>query len=952
MSATSATSTRKRKPWVVTTLVVVGLLGLARSEHERLRSTMPVLAQGAFWGCVDAAGEPLAAGRAAALQLPRDARMLVDVAEDATTRFRTVRVDLQRAAETSALEIVVRERAEGALVIRVGAQADRGVLVHYRDGSGKQVEMARKDDVDLVGPTFRPFKTEVSFAGSMIRVAVNDVEAAAVKTQWAATGKVSIAARGGPLLLAGVRIDGNLEISPQAPDGGTFERRVEFDAAPGQPGSPLAPPAVLPALAREFAVYLAAVLLGALMLRGFCRGAPPLRAWPRVVALLLAPACAYFTLGFVIPVSPYSAITAVLFPIGFVSALNALGSAVRGDAVGPSGAWARVRPWLVAVPVLCGALHHFAAYAERFFSISVLMEQACAGHTPPPPHTQTEPLALGLDTAYSIEGKYRDFDLRCTLSLDPGAIGLIRMRASSTATHEGISLVVSADPRMQSGFVLEGRKEYERVGNEAGQVTAGTPHELSIRARGRTFVATLDGAEFATGEFRLYGEGAFVVMTHRGTGALAGLSVTTPSANEPAASIDADRLRAAVPALAFWLIYALLCVVCLRVAFSQAAEVGALVLAPVALLFLGNAMSGPFSPWPVVGALVAASLPALLFPLVHSARMRGPAFILFVALIAGADVAVYNAAAERTWPPGDDEVNAIAIDSWDGDRIDPDLLALEHPLVRRWNFWLAKHEFRDRKVALKKAPGVVRIVSLGTSSTYGYRAKEPYGHRLETKLKAQGKDVEVVVAAWPGASGSRLLPFFEHVVLEFEPDILVLSLFHNDAVALSQIDEMAYFERITDADYARSWLDRLRDRLAVRRGASAYETWLNEVTNARGLKEPTTVEGVSPPARWRTMLEGFVRVTSEHGVKLVLVKEPVVDDERLWRRQFFAAMDQVAAAAKVPILDPMPEIQRQGGKRLFMDAVHPYDPGHEVIANALLPGVSVAVDEVLAQRKK
>lgn len=951
MSAASATSTRIRNRFVVPLLVVVGLLGLARSEYRRLQQTMPVLAQGAFWGCVDASGAALAAGRAASLQLPRDARMLIDVAEDDATRFRTVRVDAQRAAETTALEIVVRERAEGALVVRVGAQADRGVMVSYRDGSGKQVELARKDDVDLVGPTFRTFKTEVTFAGSMLRVAINDVEAAAIKTQWAPAGKVSIAARGGPALLTAVRIDGAREISPQRPEGAPFERRVTFDVPPGRPGSPLAPPAVMPALAREFTVYAAAVLFLALLLRAFCRGPVPLRSWPPVVARGLAPACTYFALGFVIPVSPYSAITAVLYPIGFVWALNALGGAVRGDSAVAHGAWARVRPWLVALPVLGGVLYHVAGYAERFFSISVLMEQACAGHTPPPPHTQTDPFALGLDTAYTIDGKYRDFDLRCKLTLADGAIGHVRMRASSTATHEGIALVVSADPRVPSGFVLEGRKEYERVGGAAERVTAGVAHELAIRARGRSFVATLDGREFAAAEFRLYGEGAFAVMTHQGSGALAELSVTTPSANEPAATIDADRVRAVLPALAFWLLYAILCVVCLRVAFAQAAEVGALVLAPVAVMFLGNAMSGPFSPWPVVGALAAASLPALLFPLVHSARMRGPAFVLFVALIAGADVAVYHAAAERTWPPGDDEVNAIAIDSWDGDRIDPDLLPLEHPLVRRWNFWLAKHEFRDRKVALKKAPGVVRIVSLGTSSTYGYRAKEPYGHRLETKLEALGKDVEVVVAAWPGASGARLLPFFEHVVLKFEPDILVLSLFHNDAVALSQIDEMAYFERITAPDYSRSWLDLLRDRLAVRRGASAYETWLNEVTTARGLKEPTSIEGMSPPLRWRAMLEGFVQVTSAHGVKLVLVKEPVVE-ERLWRRQFLSIMDQVAATASVPVLDPMAEIQRQGGARLFMDAVHPYDPGHEVIANALLPGVAAAVDEVLAQRKR
>lgn len=777
MSAASAASSRTRNAVILTSLVVIGLLGLGRSEFVRLQRTTPVIAQGAFWGCVDAAGDPLAAGRGANLQLPRDARMLIDVVENDTTRLRTVRVDAQRAAETTALEIVFRERTDGALLVRVGAQADRGVSVSYRDASGKQVELARKDDADLVGPTFRPVKTEISFAGDMIRVAINDVEAAAVKTKWAAAGKLSLAARGGPVLLSAFRVDGVRDISAAHPEGTSFDRRVAFDVPAGAPGSALNPPAVWSALSREFTVYVGALLWAALLLRAFCRTAPPWRAWPRVLARLIAPACAYFVLGFFHAVSPFSPITALLYPIGFVLALNALGGAVRGDDASPRGVWSRVRPWLVAAPALGVALFQFAGYAERFFSINVLMEQACVGHAPPPPHAQPGPFALALDSAYVVDGKFRDFDLRCQLTLAEGSIGHVRMRASSTASPEGIALVVSTDPRVESGFVLEGRKEYEHAGDRAGQVTAGTPHELSIRARGRSFVATLDGREFAAAEFRLYGEGAFAVMTHRGSGTLSEVTVTPPATNEPAATIDADRLRAVVPGFAFWLLYVVLCVVCLRVSFAHAAEVGALVLSPVAAMFLGNSISGPFAPWPVVGALAAASLPALLFPLVHSARMRGPAFVLFIALIAGADVFVYQAAGERAWPPGDDEVNAVGIDTWEGDRIDPDLLHLEHPLVRRWNFWLAKHEFRDRKVALKKEPGVVRIVSLGTSSTYGYRAKEPYGHRLETKLKAQGKNVEVIVAAWPGASGSRLLPFFEHVVLQFDPDILVLSLF-------------------------------------------------------------------------------------------------------------------------------------------------------------------------------
>jgi lysophospholipase L1-like esterase len=68
----------------------------------------------------------------------------------------------------------------------------------------------------------------------------------------------------------------------------------------------------------------------------------------------------------------------------------------------------------------------------------------------------------------------------------------------------------------------------------------------------------------------------------------------------------------------------------------------------------------------------------------------------------------------------------------------------------------------------------------------------------------------------------------------------------------------------------------------------------------------------------------------------VLIKEPFVGPGRLvWREEFYAAIDTVAAEYGLPVVDPGPDIAAAGGASLYMDNVHPTAEGCEVIARTL-----------------
>ncbi len=99
--------------------------------------------------------------------------------------------------------------------------------------------------------------------------------------------------------------------------------------------------------------------------------------------------------------------------------------------------------------------------------------------------------------------------------------------------------------------------------------------------------------------------------------------------------------------------------------------------------------------------------------------------------------------------------------------------------------------YRGRAVEFKRTPGIVRVLCLGGSTTYGWGendAKGTYPAYLEKvlaeKLPAGVKGVEVINAGAPWATTAEVLNYYHFKFHYYRPDIVVINVGGNDATGM------------------------------------------------------------------------------------------------------------------------------------------------------------------------
>ena len=112
---------------------------------------------------------------------------------------------------------------------------------------------------------------------------------------------------------------------------------------------------------------------------------------------------------------------------------------------------------------------------------------------------------------------------------------------------------------------------------------------------------------------------------------------------------------------------------------------------------------------------------------------------------------------------------------------------LPHHSGRRVDVRINNHGFRGADFEITKAPGVVRVLTLGASSTFGYRNAddETYPHLLQIALdrEAEGDPrFEVINLSVPHATSDNVLALFLAEGLSLEPDVVTLYAGVNDSV--------------------------------------------------------------------------------------------------------------------------------------------------------------------------
>jgi len=199
--------------------------------------------------------------------------------------------------------------------------------------------------------------------------------------------------------------------------------------------------------------------------------------------------------------------------------------------------------------------------------------------------------------------------------------------------------------------------------------------------------------------------------------------------------------------------------------------------------------------------------------------------------------------------------------------------------------WQDKHAAAVRasiraKYAPQPAPGVERVLVIGSSQTWGAGARHPgetYVEVLAEQLEraAPGR-FECINAGISGLDAPRLLAIYREDWLALGPKVVIIDLGNNDK------DAQAFGEA----------------------------------------------------------LAGFAAVNAEHGIRTVFALEPNSIEHTPENLPLHATMRAVAELRRIPVVDLHTELKLAPGRGfLWWDFVHPTSFGHGLIAEALVPYV-------------
>ena len=239
-------------------------------------------------------------------------------------------------------------------------------------------------------------------------------------------------------------------------------------------------------------------------------------------------------------------------------------------------------------------------------------------------------------------------------------------------------------------------------------------------------------------------------------------------------------------------------------------------------------------------------------------------------------------------------------------------------------------KLRDDPVAIEKPPGVQRILMLGDSFTFGWGVaiENTVSHRLEATFERDGARVEVINAGVGHYNTVMEVEYFLTEGRTFDPDVVVLNYFINDAEPVPAYGAAGMLARSSFAYvYLRGRLDVLFRQLAARRDWAGYYLGLY----ADGAPGWVAVE---------RSIDALAEYCRRNGIVLMIVAYPELRDLKNYR--FTVVHERLADVARrhgavyVDLLDAVRGIEES---RLWVTRPdpHPNALAHGKFADALYP---------------
>ena len=239
--------------------------------------------------------------------------------------------------------------------------------------------------------------------------------------------------------------------------------------------------------------------------------------------------------------------------------------------------------------------------------------------------------------------------------------------------------------------------------------------------------------------------------------------------------------------------------------------------------------------------------------------------------------------------------------------------------------------FRDEEITVDKPPGTLRIMMLGDSITFGWGAKqdETVAARLRHAWSNADRKVEVINTGVGNYNTIMEVEFFLTRGYRFNPDVVVLNYFINDAEPIPRYD-YSFIERVSAAwVYYGSRLDVVQRELRLgpqNDWRSYYEGLYDEASN---------------PGGWRAAEVAIRKLAAycrDHGILLMIVNYPELRELKPYP---FPAVGRrlsaLAAELKVPYLDLLDSVSNEDAAGLWVTRPdpHPNEKAHGLFADAI-----------------
>lgn len=260
-----------------------------------------------------------------------------------------------------------------------------------------------------------------------------------------------------------------------------------------------------------------------------------------------------------------------------------------------------------------------------------------------------------------------------------------------------------------------------------------------------------------------------------------------------------------------------------------------------------------------------------------------------------------------------------------------------------------RNGFRGRRPCTHCEPNLVRIVTMGGSSTFGvpmYYSGGTYSAILQRmlNLSRQGERYEVLNAGVAGFGMVQILDAIERDIAKIKPNFITINEWYNDATAqpgwygiVGKSDLEAYISRKTllwveglpgfKALYYSRSIGILRHYLLTAVRLTSFATASKEKKKRLN------------PEEYEWALEQIVALGNKYDFVPIFILEPLnrsLDSEAARRKYaYYRVMAEVAQRHNILLVDTLNEFSKRKAESLFYDFIHPNQEGHRIIAEGI-----------------